>query len=144
MGAISKGHPGKNTQINQSRLFRTADQIHIDPQSLLDLLKKVPAIRCFPHRTGCSCDDLLDIVADGEIPETPERLVASLHRGSCQLSTVGITFSKTGGGLLGLNDVEGPQGGVHRSHKQMCGVGPDIDRSNPSHLTGPWEALEIR
>ena len=144
MGSISKGHPGEDTEIDQSCLFGTADQINIDPKTILDLLEKVPAVRCFPHRTGRSGDDLLDIMADGEIPEPSERLVTSLHRRCCQLTTVGITLTETCGGLLGLNDVEGPQVGVHRSHEQMRGIGPDVDRGDSSLLARPGKALEIR
>ena len=134
VGAISEGHTGQHPEIDQTGLLRATDQIHIHAKAVLDALEKLPPIGSLPHGAGGCSHDLLNVVTDRKVPETPQRFVSALHTRRREFAAIRIPLPESCGRLLRLFDAEGAQGGVHGGHQQVGGISADVDGGHPAGL----------
>ena len=144
MRTIAEGHPGQHTQVNQPRLLRTADQINLQSQAILNFLEEIPAVRSLSHRTGGGGDDLFNLMAVRQITEPTQRVVAALDRRGGEFTCFRVALPQAGGGFLRLFNAEGAQRGVHGRHQQVGRVGADVDGSDPTRLARAQDGLRIR
>ena len=88
-----------------------------------------------PNGTRRRCDDLLNLVTSGKIPELAEGFQAPLHCRCGQLAGLWIALPQTRGGLFGLDDSKRAQLRINCCHQKMKGVGPEVNGRDPSQIS---------
>ena len=129
MGLIPEGHAREHTQVDQAGLLRTAHQIHLEAKLLLDRLKKIAAVRRFPHGTGGSSHHIagLHTVAGSKLAAMAQGGEGPLDRIRGEIAGVRIPLPQARGGFLRENHRKRAQFRVHRCHQQVNGIGADVD-----------------
>ena len=67
MGCLAKTHAREHTQVNQARLLRAADQVHLQAQLVLQGRQELAAVGGLAHGAGGGGDDLLHPLAMGQV-----------------------------------------------------------------------------